>query len=221
MNFATAVQPHPEPLMKLSGFVIRAGKKGYIHALEQLWASSLPCLAFPWLSFRQVHQPPQELRITHAQEKCCMLGKAWGTATCAWPDDSTVLTHSGLRPESAAVTGERKATYKPNGNGGAGGAEPKGTATSVSWGKRRGSFMYCRMMGSAALQKAPWLCQKAPWSQGLRALLLSPGATLLCSSEQWRFKVLREAEMQIPVKAHGAHSSHSCGDHTKMQNSPF
>lgn len=36
MNFAMAVQPHPEPLMKLPGFVIRARKKGYIHAPEQL-----------------------------------------------------------------------------------------------------------------------------------------------------------------------------------------
>lgn len=128
-----AVQPHPEPLMKLLGFVIRAGKKGYTHAPEQLWASSLPSLAFAWLSFRQVHQPGavfHTLWSTRAQEK--------STAMHAPADNSAVLTHSGFTPESAAVTRGKKATHKPNGNGGAGAAEPKGTATAVSCSKRRG-----------------------------------------------------------------------------------
>lgn len=100
-----AMQLHPKPLMKLS-FVIRAGKKGYTHAPEQLWASSLPCPTFAWLSFRQDHQPgaaSHTLRNTHAQERC--------TAIYARDDNSTVLTHSGFVPESAAVTREKKATH--------------------------------------------------------------------------------------------------------------
>lgn len=136
-----AVQPHPEPRTKLSGFVIRAGKKGYTHAPEQLWASSLPCLAFAWLNIRQVHQPAaasHTFRSPCAQERRCTLGKVWGTATRAGADNSAVLTHSGFTPESAAVTKGKKATYKPSGNGGAGGAEPKGTAAPMSCSKRRG-----------------------------------------------------------------------------------
>lgn len=46
------------------------------------------------------------LRSTRAQERC--------TAIYAQDDNSTVLTHSGFVPESAAVTREKKATHKPN-----------------------------------------------------------------------------------------------------------
>jgi len=82
-----AMQPDPEHLTKLSDFVTRAGKQGFMHSPEQMWArciSSLPCLALhghvsskPLL--RQAHQPGA---VSHTFRSICTwarfytLGKA-------------------------------------------------------------------------------------------------------------------------------------------------